>query len=370
MKLLMTADAVGGVWHYAMELIRAIEPHGVEVVLATMGGNPDADQLRQARQLPNLLLCSADYKLEWMDSPWEDVAAAGEWLLELEARHQPDVIHLNGYSHGVLPWRAPLLIVAHSCVLSWWRAVKGADAPAARERYRSQIAAGLRGADLVIAPSGAMLDSLRHHYGSLPPARVIYNARDPAAFRPAPRSGSSWRRDDFGTKRRTFRRWMKSPRRCRGRFTLPATAVGPMAAPSSLTTPASSVVCPPGHFRSGWGGRRFSAHPARYEPFGLSVLEAGLSRCALVLGDIPSLREIWGDAAVFVPPADPHAIHVAVRSLIDDPMRRELFAMRALARARTYAPPAMARDYLAVYRQLLTHRVAQPSRQSEESCAL
>ena len=33
--------------------------------------------------------------------------------------------------------------------------------------------------------------------------------------------------------------------------------------------------------------------PARYEPFGLSVLEAGLSGCALVLGDIPSLREIW-----------------------------------------------------------------------------
>ena len=44
------------------------------------------------------------------------------------------------------------------------------------------------------------------------------------------------------------------------------------------------------------------ALPARYEPFGLSALEAALSGCALVLGDIPSLREIWGDAALFVPP--------------------------------------------------------------------
>ena len=42
------------------------------------------------------------------------------------------------------------------------------------------------------------------------------------------------------------------------------------------------------------------ALPARYEPFGLSVLEAALSGCALVLGDIPSLREIWGGAALFV----------------------------------------------------------------------
>src|SRR5690606_8377688 len=44
--------------------------------------------------------------------------------------------------------------------------------------------------------------------------------------------------------------------------------------------------------------------PARYEPFGLSALEAALSGCALVLGDIPSLREVWGPAATYVDPAD------------------------------------------------------------------
>ena len=46
------------------------------------------------------------------------------------------------------------------------------------------------------------------------------------------------------------------------------------------------------------------ALPARYEPFGLVRLEAALSGCALVLGDIPSLREVWGDAALFVAPDD------------------------------------------------------------------
>ncbi len=39
-----------------------------------------------------------------------------------------------------------------------------------------------------------------------------------------------------------------------------------------------------------------------YEPFGLSVLEAALSGCALVLGDIPSLRENWDGAADFAEP--------------------------------------------------------------------
>ena len=42
------------------------------------------------------------------------------------------------------------------------------------------------------------------------------------------------------------------------------------------------------------------AHPARYEPFGLAVLEAAASGCALVLSDIPPLRELWGESAIFV----------------------------------------------------------------------
>ena len=50
------------------------------------------------------------------------------------------------------------------------------------------------------------------------------------------------------------------------------------------------------------------ALPAHYEPFGLSILEAAMSGCALVLGDIPSLREIWGDAAVFVHPDNRDAV--------------------------------------------------------------
>lgn len=60
------------------------------------------------------------------------------------------------------------------------------------------------------------------------------------------------------------------------------------------------------------------ALPARYEPFGLSALEAGLAGCALVLGDIPSLREVWGNAAIFVPPDDAGALRAALQTLIID----------------------------------------------------
>ena len=99
MKILMTADTVGGVWTYALELTRALEPHGVEVQLALMGPPPTSAQRNEAEQIANLSLFKSDYKLEWMSDCWSDVKRAGEWLLHLATRLCPDVIHLNGYAH-------------------------------------------------------------------------------------------------------------------------------------------------------------------------------------------------------------------------------------------------------------------------------
>jgi glycogen synthase len=101
------------------------------------------------------------------------------------------------------------------------------------------------------------------------------------------------------------------------------------------------------------------AFPARYEPFGLSVLEAALSGCALVLGDIPTLREVWGDTALFVPPDDHVALATALNELISDSPRRELLAQRARHRAAEFSPQRMADAYLAAYRTCLTSNAAE-----------
>jgi glycosyltransferase involved in cell wall biosynthesis len=93
--------------------------------------------------------------------------------------------------------------------------------------------------------------------------------------------------------------------------------------------------------------------PARYEPFGLAALEAALCGCALVLGDIPSLREVWDDGATFVSPDDPDALARAVNTLLDDPARRNRAASDALAIAAGYPQSANTDAYLAAYRQLV-----------------
>ncbi len=162
----MTVDSIGGVWTYALELARALEPYGIEIAFASMGGRLSREQYDQVVTRKNVRLFESAYRLEWMDDPWGDVDRAGDWLLQIAARVRPDIIHLNGYSHAVLPWNAPVLVVAHSCVLSWWRAVKQGDAPSRYDQYRARVAAGLAAANLIVAPSVAMRDALAADYGA------------------------------------------------------------------------------------------------------------------------------------------------------------------------------------------------------------
>src|SRR5947207_15103612 len=91
-RILMTADPIGGVWTYALELARMLQPHGVEILLATMGAPLTTEQHTAIEALPNVELCEGHFKLEWMENAWTDVADAGEWLLKLERRFHPDLI--------------------------------------------------------------------------------------------------------------------------------------------------------------------------------------------------------------------------------------------------------------------------------------
>ena len=112
--------------------------HTLQAVARHAGDRPaltwDAGQLTyaelegQVRQIAGVSLYSSDYPLEWMPEPWEGVARAASWLLDLAATHAVSLVHLNGYVHADLPWGRPVIVAAHSCVWTWWRAVHGARA--------------------------------------------------------------------------------------------------------------------------------------------------------------------------------------------------------------------------------------------------
>ena len=357
--VLMTADAVGGVWNYALELARGVAAHGVQVVLAVMGPAPSKAQRAEAAQLPNVTLLHGDFRLEWMEAPWGDLARAGDWLLELEERYSPELVHLNGYGHGALRWRAPTLMVGHSCVLSWWHAVHGTEAPAEWNRYRNLVRTGLHAADTVVAPSRVMLASLVRYYGALPRSEVIPNGRELACF------AGNLPKEPFVLS--VGRLWDEA----KNVATLAQAAddVGwPVRVAGDVAGPGGSQVvgvpdgvellgrCDARQLADHYARAAIYALPARYEPFGLSVLEAAAAGCALVLGDIPSLRENWDGAAEFVAPDDVSAWARRLNALAGDAERRRALGATAQARARGFAGEKMVASYLAAYGRCLAAR--------------
>jgi glycogen synthase len=355
-KVLMTADTVGGVWTYSLELARGLCERGVEVALATMGAPINDLQRDKAERIPGLRVFEGHFKLEWMEDPWRDVEKAADWLLNLESRICPDLVHLNNFVHGSLPWNAPTVVVGHSCVLSWWQAVKREPAPEAWDRYREEVAAGLGAAGLVIAPSAAMLASLAEHYGPLPESRVIPNGRDARLFRPTSKEDMIFSAGRLWDEAKN----LEALERAAPHLPWPVFVAGESQHPDGgEIRPHNTRLLGRLSQRAlaAWLGRSsLYALPARYEPFGLSVLEAALAGCALVLGDIPSLREIWRNRAVFVPPDDPEALERALVGLIQEPDRRQSLAAGAHKRALEYTPERMVEGYLQAYAHVLAGR--------------
>lgn len=355
-RLLLTADTLGGVWTYALELARVLQQHGVQVVLATMGAPLTPSQRAETCNISGLTVCESPFKLEWMENPWSDVIRAGDWLLELEEATQPDVVHLNSYVHGALRWHSPILVVGHSCVSSWWEAVKGEAAPPSWERYRYLVARGLHAADLVLAPTQAMLSTFECHYGQLRRSRVVPNGRDPTRFPPADKQpfiiavGRLWDEAKNIVMLDTVAPSLSWPVYVAGEECHPVAGRVHYHSLMSLGRLSPSIL-------ASWLSRAaIYALPARYEPFGLSVLEAGLAGCALVLGDIPSLREIWDGAALFVPPNDADRLRKTLETLSRDCAELAWFAAAARTRALQYTPERMLVGYLGAYEDLLLVR--------------
>jgi glycosyltransferase involved in cell wall biosynthesis len=67
-------------------------------------------------------------------------------------------------------------------------------------------------------------------------------------------------------------------------------------------------------------------HPARYEGFGLTPLEAMSFAVPVVASDIPVLRETLGSAAVFVNPDRSSEVVDVLRSWVERPAERAFFA--------------------------------------------
>lgn len=85
--------------------------------------------------------------------------------------------------------------------------------------------------------------------------------------------------------------------------------------------------------------------PSLWEGLSMAALEAMSSGMATVASDIPPNREVFGDAAVFVPPTDVTALASAISRVLDDPSLSKELRSCAIARARSFSTQTQIDEY-------------------------
>jgi len=95
--------------------------------------------------------------------------------------------------------------------------------------------------------------------------------------------------------------------------------------------------------------------PSRFEGFPLVLLEAMLAGLPVVATDVGSVAEAVqdGETGLLVPPDDVQALNEALHTLLDDPDLRRKLGDAGRARALEFSPARMAREFEALYAEVL-----------------
>ena len=338
--VLMTADTVGGVWTYALELARALAVFRTRTTLATLGAPLSAAAAPRRRRRPrSRAVTRAASASSGCPSRGTTSRARASGCSSSRRACAPT----SSTSTATRTARCP---GARRC---WSRRTRaccpgGARCTAATPRpsgsaTRRRCARGWPGPSWSSPPAGRCWPRSTSTTHPCRPARVIPNGRTLGIRRRrAEGAADPVRRAPVGRGEEPRRARAGRRLACPGRSSRPATPAATTPSRWSLRRAcARSAGSSRGPSRRGCHARRSTPTPRATSRSASRVLEAALAGCALVLGDMPSLREIWEGAALFVDPGDDAAIGSALRRAV----RRRRAA--SLARGQRTRPRARVR---------------------------
>jgi glycogen(starch) synthase len=340
-RVLISTDAVGGVWPYTVELARAFSRRRVEVEIAVLCPSATAEQRAAVAALHGVRLHETGLPLDWTAEAPSALDIASNTLAALAQRLDVETVQLHTPALVAQSlWHAPVLAVLHSCVGTWWGAVRGGDVPVDFLWRMTAVRAGLEAATCVVSPTRAFAEMARSTYTLQREVDVVHNGRAPVGvdlMNAAIRHGvlTAGRLWDEG----------KNLAVLEGAAALmeaiPVKAAGAISGPNGAAISLERVqalgTLDERRMAEAMAQARIFASPALYEPFGLAVLEAAQANLPLVLADIPTFRELWDGAAIFLPPSDAGAWAETLSSLHQQPEACRRWGMKARARAATYS---------------------------------
>lgn len=351
--VLMTVDAVGGVWRYAMDLARGLQRFEVNTVFAGLGPSPSSDQEQEAIAIGPLVWLDAP--LDWTAGNEDELDIIPHLLRQLIDCYSIDLLHLNLPSQAAgLDIDLPVVAVSHSCVVTWFQSVRGVDVP---DPWRWQFSRNRRGfdrADIVVAPSHSHAHALRTCYGPISHLKVVHNSSElPARSTPkenfALAVGRWW---DDGKNGAVLD---EAARLSRSKIFMAGAVDGPSGQHFSIKHAVQLGELHHHQVVAVMAQAGIVVSPSLYEPFGLAALEGARAGAALVLADIPTYRELWDGAALFADPHDAAGFADAIDLLAQDERLRKEKGVSAQDRSQTYSLDHQCRSLLNVYASAMQH---------------
>ena len=369
MHILVTTDTLSGVWTYTRELVTGLAGRGVRVTLVSFGEIPVPEQTAWMDSLRGLEYRPTAFRLDWMQDAEEHFTESSAYLRALVKERKPDLLHFNHPCYGSLAVGSPRIVAAHGDLISWWKAVHG-HAPKETQWirwYRQRLNEGLAAADVAVAPTVWMRDSLRSSYAAPKQSAVIYHGRNPVLFNSYGKKDDSilavGRHLDAGKQlglltqhnhvvpvsivsSNATARTPRIPIRADVKLAIDETAV-------SIKGQQTEA-----QMRALYSRSAVYVATSCYEPDDMTAVEAALSRCAIVANSIPSFREVWGDAALYFRTNDATSLATTIQRLSQDRDLRRTYANRAFQRAHEcFTAKRMVDEYVSLYDRVLQNRI-------------
>jgi len=374
MRILLTTDTPGGIWTFTKDLTTELLQRGHAVALVSLGNPPSHEQQAwcAAQNLAygsSFQFTASNVPLEWMEKNEFVFTQGASVLLHVARQFRPDLLHSNQFCFGALTVDIPKLVTAHSDVLSWAAACRPRGLERSRwlRQYESLVMQGLRSCDAVASPTRWMALELSRRYKDLPPSYVIRHGRslDPPENRmrtlQAVTVGALWDEAKNVEMLRTVNSpipiYVAGDRKC-----------GSSMAPRQIGRSILLGALPQSSLMTLLARSSIYIATSIYEPFGIAPLEAALCGCAVVANDIPSLREVWGDHALYF--NGPRSLSMLLHQLNRDDQLLAQSRQRSFAQANEMTVQRMVDSYEALYRALLTSRPGvQPQAELQPSLA-